>query len=64
MTRSFVLADASIIACFDYTSMIWVLVLGVLFLGEFPSPTVLMGASIVTAAGILVIVGERARRLR
>ena len=44
--------------------MIWVLVLGVLFLGEFPSPTVLMGASIVTAAGILVIVGERARRLR
>ena len=64
MTRGFTLADASVIACFDYTSMIWVLLLGILFLGEFPSSTVLMGASIVTAAGIMVIVSERKSRLR
>ena len=44
--------------------MIWVLLLGILFLGEFPSSTVLMGASIVTAAGIMVIVSERKSRLR
>ncbi len=62
MTRGFTLADASVIACFDYTSMIWVLLLGILFLGEFPSPTVLAGASIVTAAGIMVIISERKSR--
>ena len=62
MTRSYMLADASIIACFDYTSMIWVLVLGVVFLGEFPSPIVLTGAAIVAAAGLLVIWSEKTRR--
>ena len=62
MTRSYVLADASIIACFDYTSMIWVLILGIVFLGEFPSPLVLTGAAIVAAAGLLVIWSEKTRK--
>lgn len=64
MTRSYTLADASVIACFDYTSMIFVLILSLTFLGEQPSPTVLAGASIVAAAGIMVILSERRRRRR
>ena len=63
MTRSYMLADASIIACFDYMSMIWVLILGVAFLGEFPSAVVLTGAAIVAAAGLLVIWSEKTRRV-
>jgi drug/metabolite transporter (DMT)-like permease len=62
MTRSFVLADASVIACFDYTSMIFVLILGVVFLGEWPSLTVLVGASIIALAGVMVILAERRRK--
>jgi drug/metabolite transporter (DMT)-like permease len=62
MTRSFVLADASVIACFDYTSMIFVLILGVVFLGEWPSLTVLSGASIIALAGVMVILAERRRK--
>jgi drug/metabolite transporter (DMT)-like permease len=65
MTSSYKLADASIIACFDYTSMIWALILGSLFFSEAPTPIVLTGASIVAAAGILVILSERQwRRIR
>jgi drug/metabolite transporter (DMT)-like permease len=59
MTRSFVLADASIIACFDYTSMIFVLLLGIVFLNEWPSVMVLVGAATIASAGMMVILSER-----
>jgi len=62
MTRGFMLADASILACFDYVSMIWILALGMVFLGEFPTLTVLLGAAIVTIAGLLVIWGEKMKK--
>ena len=62
MTRSFVLADASIIACFDYTSMIWVIILGIIFLQEWPTPMVLLGAAIIAMAGLMVILSERRRK--
>ena len=62
MTRGYMLADASVIACFEYVSMIWILALGMVFLGEFPTLTVLLGAAIVTIAGLLVIWGEKSKK--
>ena len=62
MTRGFMLADASILACFDYVSMIWILALGMIFLGEFPTLTVLLGAAIVTVAGLMVIWSEKTKK--
>jgi len=62
MTRGFMLADASIIACFEYVSMIWILLLGVIFLGEFPTLTVLLGAAVVTVAGLMVIWSEKTKK--
>jgi hypothetical protein len=62
MTRGYTLADASILACFDYVSMIWVLALGAVFLGEFPSFSVLAGAAIITIAGLLVIWSEKTKK--
>ncbi len=59
MTSSYKLTDASIIACFDYTSMIWALLFGALFFAETPSAIVLTGASIVAAAGVMVVLSER-----
>ena len=55
MTSSYRYADASVIACFEYVSMIWVVALGIMFLGEFPSAYVLAGAGVVIGAGVLQI---------
>jgi drug/metabolite transporter (DMT)-like permease len=59
MTQSFRHADASIIAPFDYVSMIWAVAVGWLLFGELPAAAVLIGSCIVVAAGIYVIWRER-----
>ena len=59
MTQSYRLADASIIACFDYTSMLWAMTLGFLVFGEVPAPVALVGASIIVCGGLLAIFSER-----
>jgi drug/metabolite transporter (DMT)-like permease len=64
LTESYRLAPASLIAPFDYTSMLWALVLGFLVFGEVPSVLVFVGAGIIAAAGLFVIWRERRLRLR
>ena len=59
MTASYRYADASMIAAFDYVSMIWAATLGYVCFAETPSPAVLVGAAAVAAAGIAVILRER-----
>ena len=62
MTHSYRFADASIVAAFDYVSMIWAATFGYAFFAETPSAAVLTGAAIVTAAGVFVLWRERPRR--
>ena len=64
MTSSYRYADASIIACFEYTSMIWALLIGILIFGEALTPVVLAGVAIVAAGGILAALSERHRAMR
>jgi drug/metabolite transporter (DMT)-like permease len=67
MTHSYRFADASVIAAFDYTSMLWALALGVALFDETPSARMLSGAAIVIASGGFVLWREhrlRALRLR
>lgn len=59
LTQSYRYAPASVIAPFDYTAMIWSLIIGYLMFSELPIPIVLVGASIVIAAGLFVIWRER-----
>lgn len=59
MTQSFRYADASLIASFDYVSMIWALLVGWIVFAEPPLPAVVAGAAIVAASGIFVIWRER-----
>jgi drug/metabolite transporter (DMT)-like permease len=59
LTESYRLAPASLVAPFDYTSMVWVFLLGYFFFNELPSMFVLVGAAIVAAAGLFVIWRER-----
>lgn len=59
LTESYRYAGASVIAPFDYTAMLWALLLGYLVFGELPDVLVYVGAAIVVAAGLFVIWRER-----
>ena len=59
LTSSYREADASLIAPFDYASMLMALGIGYWVFGEVPTTTMLIGASIVVSAGILIIWRER-----
>jgi drug/metabolite transporter (DMT)-like permease len=59
LTESYRHATASVIAPFDYSAMLWALLLGYWVFGELPSGLVYVGAIIVAGAGLFVIWRER-----
>ncbi|MCF3933574.1 DMT family transporter [Acuticoccus sp. M5D2P5] len=59
LTQAFQHAEASLIAPFEYTSMIWVVTIGYFVFGEVPTIYVVIGGTIVIASGIFVILRER-----
>lgn len=61
MTDAYRLAPTSVIAPFDYTSMIWALALGYVLFGDFPEPIVLGGAAVVIASGVYILYRETVR---
>ncbi|MEM7116350.1 MAG: DMT family transporter [Chloroflexota bacterium] len=57
--------EASFTATFRYTSLVWAILMGVLVFGDFPDGLTLLGAGIVTVAGIYSLYRERlAKRSR
>jgi drug/metabolite transporter (DMT)-like permease len=60
LTSCYRFADASLLAPFDYASMVFALIIGYTVVGEVPTVPMLIGASIVIAAGIAIILRERA----
>jgi drug/metabolite transporter (DMT)-like permease len=64
MTESYRYAQASLTAPFDYTSIIWAVMLGYVAFGEVPGPSVWAGSVVVIAAGLFVIWRERQLGLR
>jgi drug/metabolite transporter (DMT)-like permease len=59
LTEGYRHAAASVVAPFDYSSMLWALLLGYWLFGELPDRLVYLGATIVTGAGLFVIWRER-----
>jgi drug/metabolite transporter (DMT)-like permease len=59
LTSSYRWADASVVAPFDYVSMIFALIFGYVFFAEVPTLPVIGGAALVVLAGILIIWRER-----
>ncbi|WP_438986128.1 DMT family transporter [Marivivens donghaensis] len=59
LTSSYRLADASFVAPFEYSSMLFSIAIGFAFFDEVPTSTTLLGASVVIFAGILIIWRER-----
>ncbi|MEE1657197.1 DMT family transporter [Microvirga sp. CF3062] len=55
MTQSYRFADTSVIAPFEYTTMIWALLFGWFVFGDLPTATVLAGATIVAATGLFIV---------
>jgi|SRR5215471_4894227 len=59
LSFSYRYSEASMLAPFDYTAMIWAVALGYFLFGELPMPQVWIGAAVVVAAGLLIIWRER-----
>lgn len=55
-------APATVVAPFDYTTLIWAGVLGFFVFGETPSANAVMGALIIAAAGMYIFHREARRR--
>lgn len=63
VNRAVKLADAAIVAPFQYTLLPWAIILGWMFFGDLPRPLMLLGAAIIIASGLIIYVRDtRAKR--
>lgn len=54
-------APVSILAPFEYTSLVWAFVQGFVIWGDIPGDNTVLGAALIFAAGVTIVVGERLR---
>ncbi len=64
VTSAYRYADASVIAPFEYASMLFAVAIGYVFFSEVPTLGMMAGAALVIAAGVLVILRERYLRIQ
>ena len=58
MLQAFARAEASLLAPFNYSKLIWVVILGYLVFGDLPGLDTLIGSAIIIAAGLYVLYRE------
>lgn len=61
LTEAYRSAPVSIVAPFDYTAMVWAVLLGIALFGERPGWPVLTGAAVVIASGLYILHRESLR---
>ena len=59
MIKAFEMAPASMLAPFNYTTLIWAILIGFVFFGDFPDAWTIAGAVIIVSSGLYVIFTER-----
>lgn len=59
MTSAYRYADASLVAPFEYVSMIFAILIGLFIFGDLPTWQSLLGGAIIISAGIVIILRER-----
>jgi drug/metabolite transporter (DMT)-like permease len=64
VAKAYALAPVSALAPFDYSSMIWAVLLGWLVFGETPHLAAMQGAVVIAAAGLYSLYGEQRRHRR
>jgi drug/metabolite transporter (DMT)-like permease len=61
INRSLKLAPASVVVPYQYTTIVWAILLGYIFFGDIPAAAMLTGASIIIGAGIYIFIREQVR---
>ncbi|MFN3670544.1 MAG: DMT family transporter [Bosea sp. (in: a-proteobacteria)] len=59
VTRSLKLAEASVVVPYQYTLIVWALVFGWFIFGDWPTPAMLLGATMIILAGLALLLLER-----
>ncbi|MFN3613945.1 MAG: DMT family transporter [Rubrimonas sp.] len=59
VNRALKLADAATIAPLQYTLLLWAIVFGYVIFGDIPRADMLLGAAVITAAGLYIFFRER-----
>ena len=62
VTLSLRFTDVSLLAPFDYSTLVWSMIIGYVFLNSLPLPSTLIGAMVVASAGIFTLWSEQRRR--
>ena len=55
MTEAFRHAEATLVAPFRYSSVVWAMIVGVFVFGDWPSSTMLAGAGLVVGSGLYIL---------
>ena len=61
MTEAFRHAEATLVAPFRYSSVLWAMIAGVILFGDWPGPTMLAGAALVVGSGLYILHREARR---
>jgi drug/metabolite transporter (DMT)-like permease len=64
VNRSLKLAPASVVVPYQYTFILWAIVLGYLVFGDVPDAPLLIGAAIIVAAGTFILRREQLRAVK
>ncbi|MCT4608932.1 MAG: DMT family transporter [Pelagimonas sp.] len=59
LTSSYKFAEASVVAPFDYASILFAILFGVVFFDEWPTLPIILGSLIVMSAGVMIVWRER-----
>jgi drug/metabolite transporter (DMT)-like permease len=59
LTHAYRIAEANVIAPFEYSSIIWVVLMGYLIWGEVPKPLTVVGGVLIITAGVYVLRATR-----
>tara|TARA_B100000315_G_scaffold190551_1_gene180640 strand:+ start:9859 stop:10092 length:234 start_codon:yes stop_codon:yes gene_type:complete len=59
MIKAFEFAPVSLLAPFDYTTLIWATILGFILFGDLPDTWTISGAIIITSSGLYLMMHER-----
>ncbi len=64
VNRSLKLAEAAVVAPFQYTLLPWAVVLGWFFFGDVPRPAMLLGGALIVGAGLIIYVREASNKVK